>query len=143
MAIDSRLREGLQRSMSAIDTDAERLLDDARRRGHRRLVIRRAVTAVAVAAMLVIVVVAAPSILDIVRDQRHRPAAPTSLLPISGTYTTTITTKDTTGNGEPRSVGTWLLTLGGNGTLDLASLDVVVTRSRCAGVFPMAGGTSR
>ena len=119
MPIDARLRERLQRSMSEIDTDAERFLDDARRRGHRRLVIRRLVSAAAVAALLVVVAVAAPTVLEIVRDQQHRPSASPSLASISGTYTTTITPKDTSDAG---SVGTWLLALDGSGTLDLASL---------------------
>jgi hypothetical protein len=122
MAIDSRLREGLQRSMSAIDSDAERHLDDARRRGHRLIFVRRAVAALALATALVIVVVAAPSVLDIVRDQRHRPAATPSPIPISGTYTTTISAKDTTGHVDAEAVGTWLLTLDLDGTIDLASL---------------------
>jgi len=122
MAIDDRLRDGLRRTMSEIDADAERHLGDARRRGRRLLVIRRAVAAVAVAAAVAIVAVAGPGVLDIVRDQRHRPAAPPSLVPISGTYTTTIRTSDTTGDTDAGAVGTWLLTLDGNGTLDLASL---------------------
>jgi len=119
MAIDARLREGLQRSMSAIDSDAERLLGDARRRGRRRLVIRRAVAIVAVAATVAIVAMAAPIVLHTVRDQRPRPATIPSSLPIAGTYTSTITAA---GGVEPGSVGTWLLTLEADGTLDLASL---------------------
>ena len=87
MPIDARLRERLQRSMSEIDTDAERFLHDARRRGHRRLVIRRLVSAAAVAALLVVVAVAAPTVLEIVRDQQHRPSASPSLTSIFGTYT--------------------------------------------------------
>jgi hypothetical protein len=122
MSIDSRLREGLQRSMSAIHTDAEVHLEDARRRGRRRVVVRRAVVAVAVAATVLILAVAAPGLLDLVRDQRHRPARIPSPLPISGTYTTTISTNDTTGHADTGSVGTWLLTLEPDGTLDLASL---------------------
>ena len=41
MSIDSRLREGLQRSMSAIATDPDEHLGDVRRQGRKRLVIRR------------------------------------------------------------------------------------------------------
>jgi len=122
MPIDSRLREGLKRSMSAVHTDAERHLGDARRQGHRRLVIRRAAAVVAIAATIAIVAVAAPGVLDIVRNQHRQPATPPSLLPISGTYTTAITAKDTSGNAEAEAVGKWLLTLDGNGTLELASL---------------------
>jgi hypothetical protein len=122
MAIDSRLREGLQRSMSAIDGDAERHLDDARRRGHRLILVRRAVAALALAAAVVIVAIAGPGVLDVVRDQRHRPATTPSPFPISGTYTTTISTRDTTRRAEAEAVGTWLLTLDRDGTIDLASL---------------------
>ncbi len=121
MSIDDRLREGLGRSMSAIDSDAEGHLGDARRRGRRRLVIRRATAVVAIAAAILVVVVAAPSLRELMRDQGRRPAAPPSLAPISGTYTTTIKTNDLAGSGGG-AVGTWLLTLDGNGTLDLASL---------------------
>lgn len=122
MSIDDRLREGLQRSMSAIDSDAEGHLGDARRRGHRRHVIRRAAAVVAIAAAILVVVVAAPGLRELMRDQGRRPAAPPSLAPISGTYTTTISTSDQPGSGGVEAVGTWLLTLDGNGTLDLASL---------------------
>lgn len=122
MTIDSRLRDGLRRSMSEIDTDAEGLLVDARRRGHRLLLIRRGVAAVTVAVAVVIVVVAAPSVLDLVRDRRHLPATTPSPLPISGSYTTTISATGISGADATEAVGTWLLTLDGNGTLDLASL---------------------
>jgi hypothetical protein len=63
MSIDSRLRDGLKRSMSKIDTDAELRLTDARRRGRRRLLVRRAGTVVAVAATIATLVVAGPAIL--------------------------------------------------------------------------------
>jgi len=121
MSIDDRLREGLQRSMSAIDSDADGL-QDARRRGHRRLVMRRATLAVAIAAAVLIVVFAAPSLRELVRDQGRQPAAPNTFAPISGTYTTTINTNDLAGSAGGGAVGTWLLTLDGRGTLDLASL---------------------
>jgi hypothetical protein len=120
MAIDARLRDGLQRSMSAIDVDPDSRLDDARRRGHRRVVVRRAASVVAFAAVVVIVTLAAPGVLDVLRDQRHQPAKAPSLLPIAGTYTATITTRDA--HGDSRLAGTWLLTLDRDGTLDLASL---------------------
>lgn len=120
MAIDARLRDGLKRSMSAIEIDPDHSLGDARRRGHRRLIIRRAASVIAVAAAIVIVTVAAPAILEVLRDQRHQPARPPSLLPIVGTYTATVTAGDA--HGDARSEGTWLLTLDRDGTLDLASL---------------------
>ena len=120
MAIDARLRDGLQRSMSAIEVDADHSLGDARRRGLRRLIIRRVASVIAVAAAIVVITLAAPGVLELLRDQRHQPAKPPSLLPIVGTYTATVTAGDA--HGDARSEGTWLLTLDRDGTLDLASL---------------------
>lgn len=79
MPIDSRLREGLQRSLSSIDTDAELFLREARRRGHRLVVRRRAAAVLAVALVVVAVAVAAPDILDLMGHQGRQPASqPTS-----------------------------------------------------------------
>jgi hypothetical protein len=124
MPIDTRLRDGLERSMSTIDTDVEPFLQDARRRGHRRLMIRRAATAIAIAAAIAIVAVAGPGLRGLLRGRELQPAAPPPLVQISGTYTTTIRTSDLTGGGAG-AVGTWLLTLDRGGTLDLASLSNV------------------
>jgi len=121
MPIDARLREGLQRSMATIDIDAERTLEDARRRGHRRLMVRRAAAVIAIAAAIAIVAVAGPGLRDLLRDRGRQPAQPPSLEQISGTYTTTITASDVAG-ADARAAGTWLLTLDRNGTMDLASL---------------------
>jgi len=118
MSIDSRLRDGLHRSMSAIDTDAERHLDDAHRRGNRRIVIRRVAAFAAVVLIVATIALTAPAITDLIRDLRDRAAKPPTTLPITGTYTTTITSGDAT---DPTAEGTWLLSLEG-GTLDLASL---------------------
>jgi hypothetical protein len=79
MPIDSRLREGLQRSMSSIDTDAELFLGEARRRGRRRLARRRATATLAVVLVFAVAAVAAPEILDLVGPQGRQPASqPTS-----------------------------------------------------------------
>jgi hypothetical protein len=120
MAIDARLREGLHRSMSAIETDPDSHLADARRRGRRRVMIRWTASVIAVATTVVIVTVVAPGVMDLLRDQRHQPAEAPTLLPIAGTYTATISKRDA--HGDERSAGTWLLTLDRDGTLDLASL---------------------
>jgi hypothetical protein len=120
MSIDSRLRDGLRRSMSKIDTDAELRLTDARRHGRRRLLVRRAGAAFAVAATIAIVVVAGPTILGALHGRGPEPATSPTALPITGTYTTSITTEDAT--GVPAAEGTWLMTLGGDGSLHLASL---------------------
>ncbi len=122
MSIDSRLREGLRRSMSAIDTDAERSLDDARRRGRRRATVRRTVTVVAVAAIIATVAFAGPAVLDALHGQRQQPATTPSPLPITGSYSARITVADAARSGVPGSAGTWLLNLRGDSVLQLASL---------------------
>ena len=122
MSIDTRLREGLQRSMSAIAADPEEHLEHARRQGHTRVVIRRAVTSVAVAAVLVAVALAGPAVLDAVRSQRREPIATPPALPIVGNYTVRITATDAGAIGVPEAAGTWLLKLQGDGVLELAPL---------------------
>lgn len=79
MPIDARLRDGLERSMSTIDSDVEPFLHDARRRGRRRIVIRRALVAVTVIAMIAVIAVAAPRVLDRSRDLRQPATAPSSV----------------------------------------------------------------
>lgn len=93
MAIDDRVRQGSQRSMSAIDTDVERHLRDARRRGHRRLVMRRATAILAVAASVTLVAIAGPGLRDLLRDQERQPATPPAPSPVllSGTWRMTYT----------------------------------------------------
>jgi hypothetical protein len=108
--------------MSTIDVETERLLQEAARRGHRRVVVRRAVTSVAVGVALVITAALAPAVLGALHDQRNAPASKPSPLPIAGSYTTTITAQDPGISGAPDAVGRWVLTLGGDGQLDLASL---------------------
>jgi len=120
MSIDSRLRDGLQRSMSKIDTDAELPLADARRRGRRRLLVRRAGNVFAVDATIAILVVAGPAILGALHGRGPEPATSPTALPIAGTYTTSISIGDAA--GTPVAKGKWLLTLGGDGSIDLASL---------------------
>ena len=54
MAVDDRLRERLQQSMSSIDVDTEKRIKEGGRRGRRRIVIRRTLAAVAVGAPIVL-----------------------------------------------------------------------------------------
>lgn len=122
MSIDSRLREGLQRSMSTIATDPEEHLEHARREGRTRVVIRRAVTSVAVAAALVAVAIVGPAVIDAVRSQRREPIATPPALPIVGNYMVRITATDAGAVGVPQAAGTWLLTLQRDGVLELAPL---------------------
>jgi len=74
MPIDPRLRDGLQRSMSTLDVDAEEHLLDARRRGRRRLVARRLSIAVSFAASVALVAASAAVILDSPSRRTHVPA---------------------------------------------------------------------
>jgi hypothetical protein len=101
MSIDSRLRDGLQRAMSAIDIDAERSLGDARRRGLRRLVIRRTAAIVGVVAAIAILGVAAPGLLDLMLDRGHQPATSPTTAPAQ-TPTSSIS------SSPPEAIlGTW------------------------------------
>lgn len=84
------------------------------------MIVRRAVAGVAVAGAVAIVAAAAPALLETLRHQRPKPATNPPSLPIAGTYTTTI--RAPSDDADPGAVGTWLLTLEGDGTLDLASL---------------------
>ncbi len=119
MSIDSRLREGLRRSMPAIEVDPDRRFDDARRIGRRRRIVRRAGASLAVAVIVALAAFAAPGVLGALRDRRTQPQATPSPLAVVGIYTTTIAPRDA---GATDAVGTWLLQLGGDGTLDLSSL---------------------
>ncbi len=92
MAIDDRLRERLQRSMSSIDVDTEPRLRDARRRGRRRIVLRRTLSGVAVGATIVVAVVMAPRLLDLTTRRGPQPATTPS--PFNGT-------------SPPQILGTW------------------------------------
>jgi hypothetical protein len=103
MALDARLRDELQRSMSAMQIDAELHLDDARRRGHRRWVFRRALAGVMVAASVAIVVVAAVRVFDLSAVRRHEPATqPESIL---GTWRSQITCEEFVRRFEDAGVG--------------------------------------
>jgi hypothetical protein len=122
MSIDSRLREGLQRSMSAIDANTEGHFDDARRRGHRRVIVRRGVAVLAVVAAVATVSFAGPAVLDVLRSQRQQPATKPPPTPITGSYSVKITGEEASGLGAPGSAGMWLLTLRADKVLELASL---------------------
>jgi hypothetical protein len=122
MSIDSRLREGLQRSMSTITTDPEECLPHTRRQGRRRVIIRRAFTSVAVTAVIVVAAMIAPAVLGALRGERHEPISSPSMLSIVGNYVVRLTPSDVGGSGVPQSAGTWVLKLQGDGVLQLAPL---------------------
>jgi hypothetical protein len=75
MSNDAKLREALQGVMSAIESDTESRLNEARQRGHRRRMFRTTSTAVAMAATIAIVAIATPRVLDFSDPGRHQPAA--------------------------------------------------------------------
>jgi hypothetical protein len=122
MSIDSRLREGLQRSMSAIATDPDEHLEDTRRQGRKRVVIRRALTSVSVAAVVVIAAIIGPAVLGALRGEKREPVSSPSILPIVGDYVVRLTPADVGGSGAPQAAGTWVLKLQGDGVLQLAPL---------------------
>ena len=78
MSLDARLREGLQRSMSKLESDPEFRLPDAHRRGRRRLLVRRVAVAVSVAASLALVMASVAG-LDRSPRRGHQPAATLTL----------------------------------------------------------------
>jgi hypothetical protein len=79
VSIDPRLRAGLQRSMSKLETDPELRLPDARRRGRRRLVVRRIAVAISVVASVALVAASAAAVLGSPSRQRHGPATSPTL----------------------------------------------------------------
>jgi hypothetical protein len=79
VSIDTRLRDGLQRSMSKLETDPELRFPDARRRGRRRVVVRRIAVAACVVASVALVAASAAAVLDSPSRQRHQPATTPSL----------------------------------------------------------------
>lgn len=80
MSTETRLRDGLQRSMSKLETDPELRLADARRRGRRRLIARRVAVAVSVVASLTIVAASAAAVLNAPSRHGHEPATTPSLV---------------------------------------------------------------
>jgi hypothetical protein len=90
MSLDRRLREGLDRSSSAIEERSfDRVLDGVVARGRRRRRVRRVAAGALALAALVGAVVIVPKALDAVRSfGETKPASPQQLLrQIAGTYT--------------------------------------------------------
>jgi hypothetical protein len=108
--------------MSAIATDPDEHLEDARRQGHRRVVIRRALTSAGVAAVVVLVAILGPAVLGALRGGQREPISSPSTLPIVGDYVVRLSPADAGGSGVPHAAGTWVLKLQGDGVLQLAPL---------------------
>jgi hypothetical protein len=90
MSLDRRLREGLDRSSSAIEERLfDRVLEGVVARGRRRRRVRRIAAGTLALAALIGAVVIAPKALDAIRSiGETRPASPQDLMrQIAGTYT--------------------------------------------------------
>jgi hypothetical protein len=113
MSLDRRLREGLDRSSSAIEERSfDRVLDGVVARGRRRRRARRIVAATLALAAFVAAVVIAPKALDAIRSLGEtRPASPQELMrQIQGTYTIEVDRSDSAVE-EFDMAGTWTISL--------------------------------
>ena len=122
MSVERRLREGLERSASAVQPDLGRRLPEAITRGRRRRRARRASLIVGTVAALAVIGVAVPQVTSSVQRAQHPAARPgPTLTPvpdaaITGTYTALLraTSQVIRVNGM---AGTWTLRLEANGTI--------------------------
>ena len=113
MSLDRRLREGLDRSSSAIEERSfDRVLDGIVALGRRRRRVRRVAAGTLALAALIAAVVIAPKALDAIRSLGEtRPASPQQLLrQIAGTYTIKV---DPSGGAVEafNMAGTWTVSL--------------------------------
>ena len=122
MSIDSRLRQGLERSASGATTDLVDDLPDALRRGHRRKRVLVAARITTVAAVVAIVAVVGPRLVSSIRNEQ--PAAPTptpslgstDFSAVAGTYTVELSSTDATVAAN-HMAGTWTIQLGRDGAM--------------------------
>jgi len=126
MSVERRLREGLERSASAVQPDVGRRLPEAIIRGRRRRRARRASLIVGAVAALAVIGVAVPQVSSYVhRVQQpavsHRPTLPPEPdAAIAGSYTMVLpaSSRVIRANGM---AGTWTLRLKANGTMTLSA----------------------
>jgi hypothetical protein len=125
MSVERRLREGLERSASAVQPDTGRRLPEAITRGRRRRRARRASAILGTVATLAAIGFAVPQVTGFV--QRQQPAVSQGPTPppgpdatIAGTYTSMLraTSRIIRDNGI---AGTWTLGLKANGVLTLSA----------------------
>ncbi len=125
MSIDSRLRQGLERSAGNATADLVHDLPDALKRGRRRRRIIVAVRATAIATVLAIAAVGGPALVSSFRSNEPAVPAPspssvaTDFSPIAGTYTVELTNADPTVAAN-QMAGTWTIRLGPNGAMRLS-----------------------
>jgi hypothetical protein len=126
MSVERRLREGLERSASAVQPDVGRRLPEAIARGRRRRRARRASLIAGTVAALAVVGVAVPQVTGLVQRIQH-PAVrqgqtftPGPDAVIAGSYTSTLgaSSRVIRANGM---AGTWTLRLKANGVLMLSA----------------------
>jgi hypothetical protein len=125
MPLDRRLRDGVGRLTSQVDTDVDRSLNQTLRRARRTIVLRRAGAAIAVAASIVIAIVVVPSAIDALRDvERDRPAATptpnTNPAVIAGTYRAVIPNNQSAVRRNGLA-GRWALGLGPTGAMTVSA----------------------
>jgi hypothetical protein len=114
MSLDDRLKSELDRSSRIVDPDVRRDLSTVRRKARRVVLRQRVIRTVAAAALIALAVFLGPKIVDVVREQRQRPAVPPSTSGLVGSYQA-----DLTGSGEPLDsaglAGTWTMSLQADG----------------------------
>jgi hypothetical protein len=113
MSLDRRLKEGLDRSSSAIEERSfDRVLDGVVARGRRRRRVGHVVAWTLAVAALIAAVVIAPKALDAIRSLGEtRPASPQQLLrQIAGTYTIEVDRADRAVEKFDMA-GTWTISL--------------------------------
>ena len=126
MSVERRLREGLERSASAVQPDVGRRLPEAITRGRRRRRARRASLIVGTVAALAAVGLAVPQVTGFVQRIQHPPVIQGPTLTtgpdavIAGSYTSTLgaTSRVIRDNGM---AGAWTLRLKANGVLMLSA----------------------
>jgi hypothetical protein len=126
MSVERRLREGLERSASAVQPDMGRRLPEAIARGRRRRRARRASLIVGTVAALAAIGVAVPQVTSYVQHVQHPAVSPgPTLRPgpdavIAGSYTSKLrpTSQVIRDNGM---AGTWTLRLKPNGVITLVA----------------------
>jgi hypothetical protein len=122
MSLDRRLREGLDRSSSAIEERLfDRVLEGVVARGRRRRRVRRIAAGTLALAALIGAVLIVPKALDAIRSLGEtRPASPQDLMrQFAGTYTIEVDRSDSAVEALDMA-GTWTITLLPTGAMRIA-----------------------
>jgi hypothetical protein len=150
MSIDSRLRQGLERSARGGTPDLVDDLPDALARGRRRKRVMIAVRVTSIATVVAIVAVVGPRLVSSLRTEQPAVPAPTPPIgttdfsAIAGTYTVELTNADSTVAAN-HMAGTWTIQLGSDGAMQL-SLPAGFTRegqTPAGNVFTLAASQFR